>query len=538
MATLNSKIILASGIKLDKSYKNVVDYTESQMLELVNNKKITDANNYSFIKHGKNEIEVGFSYSTCLQANYIAFQNPDYSNKWFFAFIDDIEYRANATTRIKFTIDYFATWFDYWNPSRCFVIREHVSNDTIGLHTYPEQLETGEYTNHDDKTKFGIGSCHAVVCTTEDPFASPNYPNNIINSVPSGLHYFVVGDFTSVNFIGWLTDWAVKKSDVSLINSIFIVPDSMTGYAQEGDLNYWSFALSENGMNYAPYHKLPSRLIGSINMGDTNISKPYNNIDGYTPKNNKLFCYPYNFMVVDNNGGSAYEYKYEDFTSQNCVFSTKGAITPGCSIKTIPRNYKHIDYNYEESLNALKLPVGSWSSDVYTNWLTQNGVNIGISLLNAGISAIGGAGMIATGGGAVAGVTALTGAGISVAQTLNEIYQHSRIPNQVSGNTNSGDVTYADGESVFTIYRRTIKSEYARMIDDYFDKFGYKINRLKIPNQNTRPYWNYVQIDMNDNIAYGNIPIDAMEIINTIYRNGVTIWHNHENIGNYSLNNH
>ena len=28
-----------------------------------------------------------------------------------------------------------------------------------------------------------------------------------------------------------------------------------------------------------------------------------------------------------------------------------------------------------------------------------------------------------------------------------------------------------------------------------------------------------------------------MDIINKICRNGVTIWHNHANIGNYSLNN-
>ena len=39
----------------------------------------------------KNTVDIEVAYGTALTANYIAFQNPDYSNKWFFAFIDDVE---------------------------------------------------------------------------------------------------------------------------------------------------------------------------------------------------------------------------------------------------------------------------------------------------------------------------------------------------------------------------------------------------------------------------------------------------------------
>ena len=465
-------------------------------------------------------------FEDLLQYNYCMYKNDSYKNKWFYAFITDIRYVNDGMTEVTIETDTFQTWQFNITYMNSFIEREHVSNDTIGLHTLPENLETGEFTNHDDKTKFGIGTCHAVVCTSEDPFRqSANYPYNVVNSIPSGLHYFVVGDFTSVNFIGWLTDWAANKSDLSLIQSIFMVPDSMTGYTT--DSSYWSYALNEGGLSYAPYHKLSTVISGSFNMGDTTIAKPYNNIDGYVPKNNKLFVYPYNFMMIDNHGGVCEEFRYEDFTTSNCVFTTKGDITPGCSIRMIPRNYKHIDYNYSEGMNALKLPIGSWEGDVYTNWLTQNSVNIGVNVATstAGIISSVATGNVATG---VSGV-------LGIASTLGSIYEHSRIPNQVYGNQNSGDVTFSDGESTFTLYRRTIKYEYAKIIDDYFTMYGYKVNRLATPNIHKRSNWDFIKcIDVN---LEGDIPEKDLDKIRSLFNNGCTFWHTTSNFLNYGATN-
>lgn len=465
-------------------------------------------------------------FEDLLRYNYCMYKNDSYSDKWFYAFVTDVKYINDGMSEVTIETDVFGTWQFNLNYMNSFIEREHVSDDSVGLHTIPEGLETGEFTNHDDKTKFGIGSCHAVVCTSEDPFKQDaNYPYNVVNSIPSGLHYFVVGDFTSVNFIGWLTSWAAEKSDLSLIQSIFMVPDSMTGYGQ-GD-NYWSYAINTGGLSYAPYHKLPTVITGSFNLGDTTIIKPYHNIDGYIPRNNKMFVYPYNFMIIDNHGGVSEEFRYEDFTTQNCVFTTKGDITPGCSIRTIPRNYKHIDYNYSEGINALKLPIGSWEGDVYTNWLTQNSVNIGVNVATstAGIISSVATGNVATG---VSGV-------LGIASTLGSIYEHSRIPNQVYGNQNSGDVTYSDGESTFTIYRRTIKYEYAKIIDDFFTMYGYKVNRLATPNINKRTNWDYIKcIDVN---IEGDVPEVDLDKIRSLFNNGCTFWHNTSTFLNYSASN-
>ena len=144
MAKLNSEIILVKNIKLDKNYINVLSYSESKMIELCRKNAVAIKDDYSFIRQNNNSIYSDFTYDQCIQANYIAFQNKDYSNKWFFAFIEDIVYKGDNNTEIIYKIDSWSTWFDYWQKKPCYINRQHVNDDTIGKHTIPENLDVGE----------------------------------------------------------------------------------------------------------------------------------------------------------------------------------------------------------------------------------------------------------------------------------------------------------------------------------------------------------------------------------------------------------
>ena len=55
-----------------------------------------------------------------------------------------------------------------------------------------------------------------------------------------------------------------------------------------------------------------------------------------------------------------------------------------------------------------------------------------------------------------------------------------------------------------TYYKMTIKQEYARIIDNWFTMYGYKVNRLATPNIHKRSNWDYIKtIQVN---LEGNIP--------------------------------
>lgn len=140
---MNSKIILAKNIKIDKQYKNVLSYSENEMVNLCRKNAVVSSEDYSFIKT-TGQIITNFTYEQCLKSNYIAFQNPNYSNKWFFAWIDDVVYRGENNTEILYTIDAFSTFYDKWNKKSCFINRQHTNNDSIGLNTVPENLDVGD----------------------------------------------------------------------------------------------------------------------------------------------------------------------------------------------------------------------------------------------------------------------------------------------------------------------------------------------------------------------------------------------------------
>lgn len=107
----------------------------------------------------------------------------------------------------------------------------------------------------------------------------------------------------------------------------------------------------------------------------------------------------------------------------------------------------------------------------------------------------------------------------------------------MKGGSTSGDVITSAGVNKFTLKEMRVKTEYLKIIDDYFTKYGYSIKKLEMPNIKTRKVFNYLEIGSNEIIGTGSVVSQYMSTINNICRKGVTIWHNHNNIGNYDLDN-
>lgn len=540
MGLQNSQIIISKNIKLDKSYKDVLDYTESEMVALCRANAVATDSSYSFIRSEKGVIKTSFSYNDALKCNYMAFQNPDYSNKWFFAFIDDVEYANDGTAKIYYTIDEYSTWFDYWNPESCFVIREHVNDDTVGLHTVPEGLEYGEYvinTAGDVETLLDSNKyeCIGVSWTPENtPFATYN---RIYGGVYSGVTYFVFKTDDDAGKFIRAYDKLGKSADIV---NIFMIPRIIADISPSSER--W-FPGSLAGLQITTA-VLPNQAGVVTLRNDITLSSP-TSLNGYTPKNKKLLTYPYNALSITNNAGMQVDYRYEDFINNTPLFYLVGVPSPSCAVWLYPENYKKNSTSkagYNWGLPVGKYPMGSWNSDMYTNWMTQNGINIMGKTIDAPTSqAL--LGSLQTFTAAATGQYEGLGSGIgNMLGAVQSSYKASMIPNQIGGQVNSGDVTYAYGKMSPTYYKMTIREEYARIIDDWFDRFGYKINRVKLPNQRGRTYWNFIQIGSSENIGYSSniersVPASSMDTINGIYRSGVTIWHDHANIGNYSLNN-
>ena len=532
MKTLTSKIRLCKGIHVDRNYNNVLNYSESNMLALCESQEhlVASANDYSFIRN-RGTISTSFTYDDALKSNYIAFQNKDYSNKWFFAWIDEVTYIGEKNTEIKYTVDAWSTWFSYWTATPCFVSREHVNDDTVGLHTIPEDLNVGQLISDWSTTLTDLGAesyYWFIVACNYNPSDQTRY---------AGVGSY--GGYAQGNM--WFA-WLVNiLSPATTFNDISDWVYNVTLASQDGNIQamfglpYQALSISDVD---ATTHLVTNGTGTKLNVDKSYSKSTVNSFSDYTIKNNKLKTYPYSFIRVTNNSGSVNDYKFEDFhdldnlgePTDNFTFNLIGVPCVGYSGKLRPKYYQGLLYNEDESLTLGKYPSFSWSCDGFTNWMTQNAINLGINVVN---TAVGGATRIASGD-VIGGATTVAS---NIAGMLGSMFQASMGSNTAQGNANAGDVSFSQNLIRFKIMHMRAKTEYLKIIDDYFTRFGYKINRLKVPNITGRTYWNYVEIAPNEEIGEGDVPANYMEIINNACQKGVTIWHNHANIGNYNLNN-
>lgn len=489
---MNSKIILVKNINIDRQYTNVLSYTEAQMLELCVSQGhlVAQAENYSFLRN-TGTIMAGFTYAQCLQANYIAFQNPDYSNKWFFAWIDEVIYKGDKNTEITFTIDAWSTWFDKWNKKVCFINRQHVNDDTIGLHTLPENLDVGEVIEEQETEDESYGNLFGYYVgvlsnwrikdgsTGEELLpinkGSQNAGISVYDNTVFGEELFLF-NITSLESFRNLALFLIRTNydgHIEDVKNIFIIPNMAISNA---DLIQHNAVVGEVSFNWYTinYNTTPTKFNTTINKRTS--------FSNFSPKNNKCFVYPYNYLFVSNNNGSNNIYKYEDFTTENCVFENQFSISIGGSGRIVPKNYKNMSTNDDEALPAGKYPTCAWSSDAFTNWLTQNGINLVASIA---LTAGGVATAIATGGATMPIVAgAISSVAGTIAGTIGQFNQASLMPN-IAGGQATGDVIWACNRNKFTFREMRAKTEYLKIIDDYFTRFRLCNKKFRI----TEYYW-------------------------------------------------
>ena len=475
-----------------------------------------------------------------LDYNYCMYQNEAYGNKWFYAYIINMRYINDNVTEISIKTDVFQSFQFNLTYKASFVEREHVNNDTAGAHTVPEGLETGEYVCNAIQSLYSAANtcyiCIAVSDLTDEVAADLNTDIRQFGGIYSGVNYLVCD--TPLAASKTIKAWD-KAGKGEAITSVFMIPTTLTG-----TLTFKTYTTDGVTYNLAiPPYTSTYTTLATVNS----ITSP-STLNGYTPKNNKMFCYPYNYFYVTNNVGMDATFHYEDFINNTASFKTIGVITQGCSIKCYPMNYKKLSdsgsympsYNY--GISGAKYPICSWNSDVYTNWLTQNGINIaGITLnaaqagyLKGGLQMAAGIGMAATGQGMFGAGMAATGAR-QIFDTMQENYQHSLIPDTAKGNGNSGDITFSAGNMDIPLYKMSVRYEMAEIIDKYFSMYGYKVNIVKVPNITGRANWNYVRC-IGANIE-GLIPEFYMNEIKNLFNAGITLWHNPSTFLDYTQSN-
>ena len=533
-------VVYLCNVPLEADQKNQLHFSSvSEQTNYFESTVVKELTGFTFVRRDS-AIRCPENIEDLYNCNYVMYQNSHFTDKWFYAFITELEYLNDAVTAIHIKTDVFQTWMFETEILPSFVVREHTSNDTIGANILPEPLETGPYQYNSAENLIDNNELVVIVACSDDAEGSESANNGAFYSnvyQGCGFWCFETSDTTGIN--SFLENLTTNNKSNSVV-SIFMIPRFAVGTFTSGSM-------------------LGPRTTATVRaktLSATGVSF----FGGYIPKNNKLYTYPYRYLQVNNNSGDSKNYIIEFFGS-TITFNMTCDISPAPTMVCYPINYNtngntSIDNDYAEGITFGNFPVCSWKIDSYNQWLAENKNRLGAAWVDLAWSGVSRAvGTLSGGGNSVASSAAkgnLVGVGMSVNSMLGSTVQNviGLVTDAVSlkakysdaesmGNNMHGSVSNAllaqEGLVNFKGMFMSITYDYAKVIDDYFSMFGYTTNKIKVPNIGTRQNWNYVQtIDIH---IQGAIPNDDMSELRDIYNSGVTIWNNPETFGDYSQNN-
>ena len=170
----NSDVVLCRGVPIDSDYKHTL-YFDSVAAQ--NNyffsKAFKQFHHVSYQRERRNVMTLETPSSELYGCNYLLFKNTSYSEKWFFAFVDLVEYVSDTVTDIYYTIDMMQTWMFQYTLKQCFVAREHSATDNLFENTKNESVGYGKLMCgvHGDVLKASEQLTMCAVLTTK-PFTS------------------------------------------------------------------------------------------------------------------------------------------------------------------------------------------------------------------------------------------------------------------------------------------------------------------------------------------------------------------------------
>jgi hypothetical protein len=537
MSTPQTTIYICSGVRLNSKYEHSIYFANaSEQRSYFAGKVVKTLSAYSYVRRSW-KLKVAATMSDALKWNYLYFRNATSDPSFFYFFINNVEYINDETVELDLELDVIQTYLFRFELLPCFVERQHVEVDEIGSNTVDEGLEFGEYVNKyskdltdlNDLAVMAMSTYNLLLVPPDDPSVMENSLYWCYFTMLNGV-YSKLGVFTADASEGeqqqLITEFLDKMDDAGIIDSI---------------VTMWMFPKALVLSTPHDSEHTPFETVEGTHRLEYAIKPDLTTIDGYTPQNQKLFCYPYSFLYGTNNAGTTAVYRFERSEQPDRVtFLVDGSCTPDGGVRAYPKNYNGIAYNYDEGLTIANYPTCAWDSDPYKLWLAQNQNQLGVASATNGLKIVAGTATAIAGAATAnplvmgAGATML-GSGVSgVVDTLAMKADKNIEPPQARG-MYSASVNVANKKQTFTFIHKTIDANHAKIIDDFFTVYGYRINEIKVPNIHARESFTFIKTKGCH--AVGNICNSDILAIENIFDKGVTFWTDGDSVGNYNLPN-
>lgn len=576
-----SGIISFGCVPWDGSYSHVRLYTSlSEQQSDIASLMTTKAGSDDYVYIGRNRrLKVNLPADSLYHCNYCMYQNASVGTGWIYCFVSDVQYVNDHTSEVTLDTDVFQTYLygTDWTIPACFIERETTPNEDERYMLTSEPDFPLVYTVENvSGLNFDVGGL--VIQTASKPEKNQDLIDSILN--PTGYYSEPVYPSMYKGIIeGATLHWCRIHPDdpdlgpaadfleglnyagaIESVVSVFMVPDFVAD----------SHGFRDGNMTVSNAYEAQDEM--------THVDKTFEapsrgtDMDGYTPRNKKLLYYPYNFLKLTDYNGSESELRFE-LMGDDMTIDVKAPISPTCQAFVYPHYYMSTR-GYSVGIVVACGAQGSWCNNQFQNWLAQNSGSIAITVAGVAMAGVTGGTSMAAAAGTLAltsqmgnakhldpnaakgatkqmasGKASLLGAGVMAANQLAQVWNASKQPQLTRGET-AIDVRFSSGMQGVWCQHIVTKAEVAQVIDQFFDRWGYEVDRIEAVNITSRPSWNYVKTQgaaprsanvgssANAPVSRGRgTPAEALDVIRRAFDAGVTFWHTTSGFGDFSLAN-
>lgn len=372
-------------------------------------------------------LRLEISTSVVNQCNYIAFRNPAFEDKVFFAYIKSWEYVNNVTTDIYYQIDWYQTDCFTATCRDCKIEREHLSESQYQqavanpwrtdipelLTSEPLEVSTDfEAQYPDDVGQYGLENTDQAwrlrfpydATATQQILTiciSPFNPRNLDNDAAAASQKWNTLK-NSVDYWGNLTPSQV--TDTTMFNQWsngFVRPFAFGGITITQGQEQTAVNRMKGIIDILTFNDLSSCIIGLYVLptwvfkaitGDQNVGGPLyldmtmRPMSGVDPK---LNTFPFRYIRVITADGSTKEYDITKFysnkpTGHHCEFKVFGDASAIPTTALVPYMYKNasggdvgpvlnpgVNYNFDERIEYSGYPQAGFATDGFLTYLSS-----------------------------------------------------------------------------------------------------------------------------------------------------------------------
>ena len=565
----NSTVWLYKGVPLDPNYENTYWFSDkaTQKAQFDNSYLAYTFTAQSYCRATGNAIRIQRNPDDLINCNYMAFRNTSFGNKIFYAFIDEVAYINNSTAEVRFTIDVLQTYFRdvIFMPS--YIEREHSATDEIGDNIMPEpSITTGTILYQDEQVvpstiNFANDTVSAITIVVCDRDFKLCAEGSLLKQI-----YYRVWDIKGVTTVGVPYAFVMAGGRGKKAN------EKLEAYIQNGGKILSVYCIPPQSITMFRFDTTGSDydFLGEYQGGNPNLIVPFmdkptkdKQLNGYIPKNKKLYTYPFCFLRAVTGSGDSKDFQFEFFSGDRAEFQViASAMTDEQTETLAPIRYSGVNNTTKSSamfgLKYSEYPSPTLSTNEYSQLRGQerlgyviNGLRNYLSYSLSGNTTqpvsskssqqmtpaqqIYGSDM-----GKVS--TALGIGGRATGALLSQVASKEDMKNNtvtINGKGGSAWTSILYEVPHFILYTCTMNRAALATYDSYFTRFGYTINRVKFPyfiEGKGRKTFNYIKTN-GASIAAKDAPADAVEKMKQIFDSGTTVWLQLGNVGNFGLSN-